>query len=353
MNRGIIMEVQTQHWIVMTPDGEFVKVPRSNPSAQIGEEVTFQAKRTAPRRSWITAASVAVAAMLGFFFIFPQLSPNEAHAETYIYLDVNPSVAIGLDSENRVVEVKPLNYSARKLLGRIDYKNATADEFVVDFLVQARSHGYLHKKDHLVLSGIQEEKNSVTAIKNLEKAIKKNRQVGENNLGLAVHTLSIPKKVSAKAAENGLSPTKYAVWLLAKKDGKDIPVEELGEKSITELANDLEPVTEMLEDPLSETEWDQMIQTEDPKAAQPQDKAPEEENDKETPVTTQPEEPSKAPQTPDSGPKKPDYPEGSTSPGSSSNGTTSSDTPPSNNGTGDSNGAKKPESEANSSEVTE
>lgn len=259
MQRGIIMEIHARHWIVMTRDGEFVKIPKTNSAAQIGEEIRFEAERETKRRPWMMVASAAVAAVLGMFFVFPQFFANQAHAETYVYLDLNPSIAIGLDKNQHVVQIKPLNTSAKKLVGKIDWQDKKVDEVALDLIDHAKRDGYLHKKDHVIISGIKEDKNSVTALKSLEKAIEKNSQLSQNSLDLAVHTLVMPKQVQAKAEKTGLSPTKYAVWLLAKKKGQQIPVEELEEKSITELA-DIEPVTEFLQKPLTEQEWNQIIQ---------------------------------------------------------------------------------------------
>ncbi len=258
MQKGIIMEIQARHFIVMTKDGEFVKIPKTNSAAQIGEEIRFETARTTKRQPWMLVASAAVAALLGMFFVFPQFFANQAHAQTYVYLDLNPSIAIGLDKDQHVVKIKPLNNSAKKLVSQIDWQDKKVDEVAVDLIDHAKKDGFLHKRDHVIISGIKEDKNSVKALNYLEKAIKKEARLNKNSLDLEVHTLVMPKQVEDKAEKTGLSPTKYAVWLLAKQEGQQIPVEELEEKSITELA-DMEPVTKLLQESLTEQEWNQII----------------------------------------------------------------------------------------------
>jgi hypothetical protein len=355
MQKGIIMEIHARHWIVMTQDGEFVKIPKTNSAAQIGEEIRFQAARAAKRRPWMMVASAAVAAVLGMFFVFPQFFANQAHAETYVYLDLNPSIAIGLDKDQHVVQIKPLNTSAKKLVGKIDWQDKKVDEVAVDLIDQAKKDGYLHKKDHVIISGIKEDKNSVTALKSLEKAIEKNSQLSENSLDLEVHTLVMPKQVQAKAEKTGLSPTKYAVWLLAKKEGQQIPVEELEEKSITELT-DFEPVTEFLQKPLTEQEWNQIIQDNGaavPTSAPPRDGNPGKVHQGQNPGTSEPSEGSSQPSNDaDKDPLQPDG--GNETPSTDqppANGSTPTETPDS-SGTGDSGSGSTTGTDTSSSETT-
>ncbi|SEM88811.1 anti-sigma factor domain-containing protein [Lihuaxuella thermophila] len=357
MQKGIIMEIRGRHWIVMTQDGEFVKIPKTNSAAQIGEEIRFQEGRATKRQPWMMVASVAAAAMLGMFFVFPQFFANQAHAETYVYLDLNPSIAIGLDKDQHVVQIKPLNSSAKKLVREIDWQDKKLDEVAVDLLDQAKSDGYLHRKDHVIISGIKEDKYSVKALKSLEKTIEKNAQSIENSLDLEVHTLVMPKQVQTKAEKTGLSPTKYAVWLLAKKEGQQIPVEELEEKSISELAN-IEPVTELLQKPLSEQEWSQIIQedgSEVPsgKETAPGDNSGADKKEDATPGTAEPAEGTASPSN--DGEKGPGQPADGKEPASTdqppADGSHSSD-PQNGSGTGDSSSESTTGTETGSSETT-
>lgn len=257
MQRGIITEVQSRHWIVLTPDGEFMKVPKLNSYAQVGEEVRFQTGKRTNRQPWIMAASVAVAAMLGMLFLFPQLFTSSVKAETHVYLDVNPSIAIEVDGDKRVIGVRPLNQSAKKLLQQLEWENDPVDEFVVKFLAQTKSNGYMNEEDQVVLSGIKEEKNSQATMKKLQETI-------EQKVKTEVKALMMPKKVQVKAEKTGLSPLKYTALVLANKQGQKLSVKELEEKPFSELAEEVEPVSELLTQPLTESEWEEIAEADIP-----------------------------------------------------------------------------------------
>lgn len=237
------MEVQSKHWIVLTPEGDFIKVPRSDQTLTVGEEVAIKAAKRNRRTIVPAFVSVAAAAVLGMFFILPQMSVEQANAQTYIYVDVNPSLEIGIDEKRHIVELHPLNKSAEKLVDGQRWKNKNVDDFVIDFLENANRKGYVQKKDHVVLSGYKEEKNSQETLDKLKTVLSEQSKL--KNMELTVHSLVMPKKVKDRASQFGLSPVKYAAWLIAKKEGKSLEVEQMEEVSLTEL----EPVSELLNEP--------------------------------------------------------------------------------------------------------
>jgi hypothetical protein len=262
MKRGIIMEVQDRHWIVLTPDGEFLKVPRTDYSLDIGQEVVFDAVEPVRRQPWLVVVSVAAAAVLGFFFLFPRLLSDQAYAQSYVYVDVNPSIAIGLNDDKEVVQVKPLNDSAKKMLHHLDYRHENVDQFVLNFLKEAKREGYLHKHDQVVLTGISGDSVSSEALKDVEKTIKNIKHVDNDKLNLNIRTLSMPKLVQSKAEKAGLSPVKYAAWVLAKNEGKVIPVGKLDETPITQLAHEVKPVSDLLNQSLPQDELVKIVKEE-------------------------------------------------------------------------------------------
>ncbi|MBA4602236.1 anti-sigma factor domain-containing protein [Thermoactinomyces mirandus] len=261
MRKGVIMEIKPRHWIVLTSDGEFVRVPRRNMALEVGEEVEISSVRSfssSIKKPWVAAISVGVAVMVGTFFVLPQMSPPEdGDTQGFVYLDINPSIAINLDDDENIIEVKPLNKSALRLLRNRTYKNEQVDDFVEQFLDEAKHNGYLHPKDQVVLSGYDDERTSVKALHKIEKMIDKESE--EEELDLNVHTLKMPKEVKEKADQTGLSPAKYAVWRIANKEGENLDVKEMEEMPITKLAQDIKPVSDFLNKPPSEEEWKEII----------------------------------------------------------------------------------------------
>ncbi|MFC4076277.1 anti-sigma-I factor RsgI family protein [Salinithrix halophila] len=269
MPKGIVMEVGHKHWVVMTPEGEFLKVPKQEREVDMGEEIHFALEKkpfllsfwTRPT-SWMTgglAAAVLLLALLNPFW-----DPAKAHAESYIYIDLNPSLELGLNQDREVVRLRALNPEAKRLVSGMDWEGAKAADVVVDVLNLAKKAHYLDHKERVLISEVdsikEPEKASGEALSLIKEEVQQNPELKRTNLSL--YTIPLPEPLKEKAEKKGISPAKYAVGLFAKRNGHKLSMEQVAEMSITDLMKqvDLSPV---LRNPPSDEEWATWIEEED------------------------------------------------------------------------------------------
>ncbi|MBS7531228.1 anti-sigma factor domain-containing protein [Hazenella sp. IB182353] len=260
--KGIIMEIKGKHYIVLTPDGNFVTVPRQR-FAQLGEEIEIvqEERRKFPRPSLVfKGLSIATAVMIGLFLIIPGFFSNEqVHASSYIYLDVQPSIEIEIDDENQIRNVKPLNKEAEQILKKIDWKDDGVEDFAIVFLKTYKETGKVLARDQVVVSGISDADEKKPDLDEVQSSIQKKIE-NEKELGLSVHTLNAPTDLKKGAKETGISPTTYLMYVMAKKEGKVKSIEEIDDKSIAEWTADSEQISEVIKNPpSSEHEWEELI----------------------------------------------------------------------------------------------
>ena len=74
--------------------------------------------------------------------------------ETRVTLDVNPSIEISLNKNDRVLDVKPLNDDGRVILGEMDLKNADLDVAVNALLGSMFKNGYLNDMANSILVSV-------------------------------------------------------------------------------------------------------------------------------------------------------------------------------------------------------
>lgn len=277
MQRGIVIEVHSKHWVVMTKDGLFIKVPIQDPLVQIGEEVSFSLNQT-NHWKWKKYATSAVAAIFALFFLFSTFVENEALAQSYVYVEINPGIEIGLNEKLEVINIRPIDKEAKSLLDKIDWNKQSVKKVVVDYLNQAKNKGYLHKKDNIVLSAINEKGSSSGTLRSLRQVIDQDPKIGKKELDLHVFTLPLPKEVKQEAENKGLTPGKYGVWLLSKNSGKEIPVNQISNTPISELTDDMS----MLDHPPSEKEWTEIVNKEGGKDQTPVEPSTKESNPKQS-----------------------------------------------------------------------
>jgi|GEM_PF-3990509 len=280
MQRGIVIEKQAEHLVILTADGLFKKIPRQDDQADIGDEVTFTVKEELQQRNWKwnwkTYVSGAVAAVLAFFFLFPLFINEKAHAHTHVYIEMEPGVEMRLNDELEVVQIRPLNSRAKALIQKLAWNEEPVKKVVVDYLKQAKTSGYLKRKDKIVLSAINEKGSSTSTLKSIETVIEQDPNVGKKAMDIEILSFAMPKEIKAKAEQTGLTPGKYGVWLLSKKEGKEIPVSQLVKAPISALTEDLE----QLKNPPTESEWKEI--------AAEEEKQPKLPNDLTNPIQTKP-----------------------------------------------------------------
>lgn len=261
MQRGIVIEIQAEHLVILTTDGLFEKIPKQDKQVEIGEEVTYSIPQTPPKRNWKVYISGAVAAVLALFFLFPLFLDEKAHAHSHVYIEIEPGIEMGLNEKLEVIQVRPLNPKANALIQKLAWNKKPVKKVVVDYLRQAKTSGYLKKKDKIVLSAINEKGSSTPTLQSIETVIEQDPSIGKKALNIEVFTFAMPKEIKTKADKTGLTPGKYGVWLLSKKEGKEIPVKQLVESPISDIADNIE----RLKHPPTESEWKEIAEEESPK----------------------------------------------------------------------------------------
>lgn len=245
MKRGIVMSVHAKHAVVMTAEGQFLRAPLQG-SPQIGEEILFEEEQSEPRRkirNRISTRYAAVAAMLGIMLIaglayaFSATHPVVA----YLTMDINPSVEIGIDGDEKVRKLRALNGDGQRIIAGIAYKGVDVETVAAAILEQAGNAHYLDAphKDILITSvllngkkqpGMEFESLLTSKLdERLQQWLAENAAAYQS---VTITTLSVPEALRVEADANGISSGKMAMYLMAKGEGYQVELSQLKEKSI-------------------------------------------------------------------------------------------------------------------------
>ncbi|XEC93670.1 anti-sigma factor domain-containing protein [Paenibacillus tarimensis] len=242
MNRGVIMEIGKRHFVVMTPDGEFKKVPRRS-GCRIGEEISLVQSAGTGRRfpSWLAAAAAAVLILV----MVPQLFFKVPEVVAYVAMDINPSIELGVDRKERVRELRAWNKDGEAVIEGLAYKGLPAEQVAGEIMKRVQAGAYFGSGDGDVIitavfinDTLQEAFMSDLTGK-VDQAVKQTLTSGSGqNLNVAVTVLTAPKELRDEAAVHGVTSGKMAVYLLAKNQGYELSLEELKQDSIHKLTKD-------------------------------------------------------------------------------------------------------------------
>ncbi|MCG0277510.1 MAG: anti-sigma factor domain-containing protein [Thermanaeromonas sp.] len=240
--RGLVLDIQGKEVIVLTPQGEFrrVKAPHSLPG--IGEEITLP---SASPRMWVgVRLALAVAALIFLAFGLARvLEPGGvalAQPSFYVAVDINPSIELAVDKEEKVIEASPLNADGKDLLEGLKLKGQKVQDAIRTVTRAALEKGYLKPGEDgfLMISVISgQEMEAEEEIKALDKLAGNLARAAEEivkagHVEAKVKAGAFNMELREEAAKLGLSTGKYALYLKTLETGVPITVEELKEKGM-------------------------------------------------------------------------------------------------------------------------
>lgn len=274
MNRGTIVEIGEGSAILLTPEGEFVRV-KAGEDAEIGREVewsvsdrlpvrTARAART--RRRFAAGAFAAVLLML----VAALWSFRPPTVVAYVSMDINPSMEMGLDAKERVRELNALNPDAEAITRGIAYKGKPVEEVMRILAQKLADAKLLNPGDgEIIIASVRlhtvDEDWESHVIEKMESVL---RQAGTdeaagNGNALTIETVYLPAEVREEAQEQGISSGKMAVWLAAESEGYEVELDDLKKKSVEAVASSLGGVKKVLEDSRidkdDKTAWKEML----------------------------------------------------------------------------------------------
>lgn len=148
---------------------------------------------------------------------------------TTITLDINPSVEINLNKNNKVISVKALNKDAKDIVSK-DLKGKSLDAAIDSITKNVIDKGYVDG-DHVEVIIYSDGK-----VKNEEIENKIKDSFIKNEIAVDVISIkSISKEDKALAKELNISPAKAAYIKSITDENKNVKAEDLANKSVNEL----------------------------------------------------------------------------------------------------------------------
>lgn len=244
--RGLVLEVQGQEAVVLTQAGEFRRLRLRSPLPQVGEEIILPRPSRQPWWQWAAAAVLLVAvsaAALGTWLPAREEAavkpPGEGTGPAapslpvvrWVTIDINPSVELGLDGDDRVVSARALNEDGARLLGGLALQGKPAQEAVEEVASRAVAKGYLvagapENTVLIAVTGDEEGRRGEELRERLHNVLRARQVQAE------VESIKVDAALRESAARAGLSVGKYAIWLQATAEGLNVDPDRLRRESL-------------------------------------------------------------------------------------------------------------------------
>ena len=221
----------------MVPDDMFQRISQNVPAGN--ERTMIMSLNNNKRRPlrWISAAVAAV------FLLAIGVSGGAYYAEnlkvdSIVNIDVNPSIELLTNRNEKVLEANPINDDAKAVIGDMDLKNVNLDIAINALIGSMVKNGYIVDTDNGILVSVQNN-NSAKAnhmrnvvVANIEDSLK----VNKIEASIVNQTVTEIGEAEKFAKENNISVGKAVFVMNLASKNASFKAEELAKLSLRELA---------------------------------------------------------------------------------------------------------------------
>jgi len=184
------------------------------------------------KKKFLVAASLAVLCLGGSTGAYAYYQTPVS----YLSIDINPSVELGINAFDKVVQVEAYNEDGEKILEEVDIVGSDVTEAVGELVSSADNNGYIAEDGSTVVSVTTETDNEEVATE-LETVAEEgvNSALEETEKEVVVHKDNIALARRDEARKLGITPGKLNLIQKLQAVDPDATVEEYKDASVNEI----------------------------------------------------------------------------------------------------------------------
>lgn len=185
-NKGIIMKIEKDYAIVMCTSGSFVRVVIKD-KMTIGQKIFFFQDDIYEKKSNIISFNkniksyFSIAAAFLIFFI-GQFTINNFIVDTYIGIDINPSLELGLNKYSKVISVNSLNNDGENIIENRKLKGLSINNAINEIIDVSKELNYINNENHSVFLTIETKGKEKEGLEKTLEIVKEENKDIEFNL---------------------------------------------------------------------------------------------------------------------------------------------------------------------------
>lgn len=206
------------------------------------------------KKGWIILFVIGILVILTVSFVCIFTKNKDNHIEpsniveigdkivSVITIDVNPSMELSLDKNNRVVSVKALNEDSKKLVENKMLEDLPIEEALNNIIVILRSNKYLKDSENTILVNVESSNENLTQIVNA--AIKKKANEDDINVNIIMQEVKdATDEVKELAEKYNISISKaYYISEQVKNDTK-LVIDNLAKATLNDIQKEINKET--------------------------------------------------------------------------------------------------------------
>lgn len=213
--------------------------------ARKGNVITMNEVKNKKKRNRYLPIAVAAALLLvclggyiGFNYGQGANQPADAGVASVITLDVNPSLSISVDENDKVLEVQPLNEDAKTVIGDMNFTGSSLDVTVNALIGSMLVNGYLDDIRNSILVSVENGDKAKAASLQAEVSALISSAVGDGGFEASVltQTVAATSESAAIAEQYGISEGKAELILKVVAADPTLTVDSLANLSVNDIS---------------------------------------------------------------------------------------------------------------------
>lgn len=202
-----------------------------------GTVFMMQQKNRRPLWNKIAAIAAAIVLIVSGAFVFGQYQTYYT-PDALIALDINPSIEITVNRNEKVLDVKARNEEAKTVIGTMDFKGSTLDLTVNALIGSMLRNGYLNEITNAILISVESNDPQKGAQLQEKLTNEVNTLLQTDTFDAAILSQYVPVDATLKqqAETYGISDGKVQLINQITNGNNHYTVEDLAPLSITELS---------------------------------------------------------------------------------------------------------------------
>jgi hypothetical protein len=252
MNKGTILEIENESVLVMTGDCDFITLKRKS-DMFVGQQIHYTKRDIKNEKKPVNflpplvASAAAIILMVSLYFIFFQKSSKSSLGGIYSFvdIDINPSIELMLDKDNKVRKAIPLNDDGQKLLKDLDFKDVYLEKAITDIIAKSEDLGYIDIENNHFLASVslndeytyygRDTEEQKSYIESLSKGLNISLE-DKTDKYLVTKVSPILKR---KASKNSLSMGRQVYYDTMRKNGEDISIDQARNEDVSTILENL------------------------------------------------------------------------------------------------------------------
>ena len=204
------------------------------PAATGGEWYLKQATPTR-KKNRFAAAFISIITAAALLLLLVPLYILRIHVDSRVYLDINPSIELQLNLNDRVIRAVGLNPDGETLLEKTDLKQAAATEAAERIIDVLSQEDYLSENGTVILLSVESRNENRASI--IRKTFASELEEGVRSVDASGLILS--QTISRSTLSDSDTPGKATLLQTLVQDYPDLDVSELSDFSVDELFRQL------------------------------------------------------------------------------------------------------------------